>query len=286
MNIDEKLRASMNDITSSEKKAAMALLADYPFAGLLTVAELSKRARVSTQTILRLTAKLGFEGYPRFQQELIGEIKGAYQSPVLLRETIGDSNRGHEFLSNLAEATIKAIQQTTDLISNDLLETVSALLADERHSVFMIGGRITGSLASYLYRHLRQIRPKTFLIPESNEEWPDYLLRMNRSDVVLMFDFRRYQADLELFAERASRKRKAKIILITDKWMSPASKYSSHVFPCIIDVGTPWDTSTSAMILLEAMINKVADTDWPRSRTRIEKWDALRVGQKDDELHK
>jgi DNA-binding MurR/RpiR family transcriptional regulator len=260
----------------------MALLSDYPFAGLLTVAELSKRANVSTQTILRLAAKLGFDGYPSFQQELIDEIKGAYQSPVLLRETLGESDIGQDFLSVLAEVSIKAIRQTTALISNELLETVSVMLADQRRSVFFLGGRITGSLASYLYRHLQQIRPKCFLIPESHEEWPDYLLRMNRNDVVLMFDFRRYQPDLELFAERASRKRKAKIILITDKWLSPVSKYSSQIFPCIIDVGTPWDTSVSAIILVEALINKVADADWVKSRARIEKWEALRLSQTDN----
>ncbi len=284
MNIDEKLRASMNNITSSEKKAAMALLADYPFAGLLTVAELSKRANVSSQTILRLAAKLGFDGYPSFQRELIGEIKGAYKSPVLLRETLGRSDPGQDFLLHLSEASIEAIRQTTALISNELLETVSLMLADRRRSIFLLGGRITGSVASYLYRHLRQIRPKTYLIAESHEDWPDYLLRMNRNDAVVIFDFRRYQPDLEFFAERVSRNRKSKIILITDKWLSPVSKYSSHIFPCIIDVGTPWDTSASAMILIEALINKIADTDWSKSRARIEEWDTLRTDQTDNQL--
>ena len=99
MRLDERMRKLMNALTSSERKVAVALLADYPFAGLLTVAELAKRANVSNQSVLRLAAKLGFDGYGEFQKMLINEIKEGYQSPIILRETRGGAAVGRAITS-------------------------------------------------------------------------------------------------------------------------------------------------------------------------------------------
>ena len=85
--METRLKAMVDDLTAAESKVATALLADYPFAGLSTVTELAKRSQVSTQTIFRLIAKLGFAGYAEFQRALIGEIKERYHSPVILHET-------------------------------------------------------------------------------------------------------------------------------------------------------------------------------------------------------
>ena len=163
------------------------------------------------------------------------------------------------------------------LISDEQIDAAGKLLGDPRRSVFFLGGRITLTLAEYFHKHLRLIRPKTYLIPAAAEEWPDHLLRMKRDDVVVMFDFRRYQPDLQLFAGHAARDRKAKIVLITDKWISPLGKFSTLILTTIIDAGTPWDTSVPAMLLLEGLLNKVSEYDWESTKKRLEEWDSFRV---------
>ena len=115
-----------------------------------------------------------------------------------------------------------------------------------------------------------------------HEDWPEYLMRMSRKDVVIVFDYRRYQAGLETFADKAARDRGAQVVLFTDKWLSPISRHSSHILPASIDVGTPWDTSLGPVLLIEAIINKVSDKDWDATRRRIEQWDCLRI-RLDDE---
>ncbi len=271
--VGDRIREEMPRLTSSERKVATALLADYPFGGLMTVAELGKRANVSGQTILRLASKLGFDGYSAFQRTLIGEIKEGYHSPVILRESRGDG----DFLGGLIETTIDAMRETSALVSDTQLDAVSGLLSDQRHAVYLLGGRMSNSLADYFFLHLRQIRPKTYKVPGYQEEWPEYLLRMSRNDIVVLFDYRRYQPDLLLFAERAVRQRGARVVLFTDKWLSPIAKLSQYSLPAAIDVGTPWDTAVSSMMLIEALINRASEADWPKTRKRIENWDALRM---------
>ena len=286
MRVDNLIRREIASLTAAERKVSAAILADYPFAGLQTVARLAERANVSGQTILRLISKIGFDGYSEFQQALIDEIKEQYQSPVQLRESRADNKGDATLLNSLADGAIDAIRETTALVTQEQLDAVSDLLSDPKRSVVLLGGRITDSLASYLFHHLRQIRPKVFKVPGYHEEWPEYLLRLKRNDVVVMFDVRRYQPDLSEFAQTARRQRNAQVVLVTDKWMSPVSKYSSHVLPCVIDVGTPWDTGITALLLIEGLINKVAEADWTKTRNRIESLDSLRAhtgGPREDE---
>ena len=276
MHVANRIRDMMAELTAGERKVGTALLADYPFAGLLTVAELAKRSNVSGQTILRLTSKLGYSGYTQFQQALIGEIKDGYHSPIILKEARNQSSQAPQ-LADFVAGAIASLQATATYVSDEQVDEIAALLSDPKRSLFLIGGRITDSLATYFFHHLRQIRDRVYKIPGDHEEWPEYLLRMGKQDIVVMFDFRRYQPGLSTLAKSISDDRNGKIILITDKWMSPAAKHSTHILPCAIDVGTPWDTGISSMLLIEVLINKIADIDWPKTRKRIAAWDGLRV---------
>ncbi len=277
-----RLKALTDDLTAAESKVATALLADYPFAGLSTVTELAKRAQVSTQTIFRLIAKLGFSGYAEFQRALISEIKERYHSPVILHEAQAVATADDNSLAALADASISATRETVTAIPEPVFDSICEMIGDRKRSVFLIGGRISYTLADFLFRHLRQIRPKVYLVPDYHEDWPEYLMRMSRKDVVIVFDYRRYQAGLETFADKAARERGAQVVLFTDKWLSPISRHSSHILPASIDVGTPWDTSLGPVLLIEAIINKVSDNDWDATRRRIEQWDGLRI-RLDDE---
>ncbi len=277
MNLEKKLQNLVGNFTASERKVATALLADYPFAGLLTVVELAKRAKVSAQTILRLTSKLGFHGYAEFQRALIGEIKEGYHSPVILHETLKKSGKGGSALADLADSAIGALKETVNSIPESPFDNVCQLVSDRSRSIYLIGGRMTDTIATYLFLHLRQIRPKVYKIPTHPEEWPEYVLRMSKKDVVIFLDYRRYQPDLETLAAQTSRERGAQNILITDKWLSPVSKHSVEILPAATDIDTPWDTGITAMLIVEAIINSVSDKDWTTTRKRIEKWDALRL---------
>src|SRR5471032_2257212 len=59
LSIAETIRQGLGRLTPTERKPALALLANYPVPGLEPVAQFAKRAGVSGPTILRLVAKLG-----------------------------------------------------------------------------------------------------------------------------------------------------------------------------------------------------------------------------------
>ena len=59
----EDIRDRLDEFTATEKKAAHALLANYPMQGLGTVAQFAEAAGVSSPTILRFVGRLGFPGF-------------------------------------------------------------------------------------------------------------------------------------------------------------------------------------------------------------------------------
>ena len=81
--VADRIREALPNLPRAERRAARTVLAAYPVAGLETVARLAARARVSGPTIIRLVTRLGFEGFPSFQQALLREIDERATSPLL-----------------------------------------------------------------------------------------------------------------------------------------------------------------------------------------------------------
>ncbi|MFC3166328.1 MurR/RpiR family transcriptional regulator [Ciceribacter thiooxidans] len=273
--IRTRLRKMTEQLTASERKIAQAILADYPFSGLLPIQELADRTGVSSASITRFVGKIGGGGYQDFQRQLIGELKEGNKSPLDLK--VRQAPAEPAFLVDYANRMTVILREMTETVSQEQFDQVCRLIADTSRNVFLLGGRVSNTLASFLSIHLRQIRSQIYHLPDNPEFWPEHILRMRKKDIVVLFDFRRYQPNLAALAEMISRKRQATIILITDKWMSPIARHSSEIIALPIDAGTAWDTVVGAHVFVEALIVKVSEFDWASTQARIKAWDEVRL---------
>lgn len=274
MTIRRKIEESAEAFTQSERKLATALLSDYPFAGLISIQELAERSEVSAPSISRFVTKIGLSGYQEMQRRLVEELREGNRSPVEIHERGRRIEGGYlaEFIARVAKQ-MEAARQT---VTEGQFERICTLLGDPKRSVYAVGGRISDTIATQLSFHLRQARQAVYHLPRDPEVWPEYLLRMRPGDVLFMVDFRRYEATLERFAALASTERKAQVVLMTDKWLSPATRWAAEVVAVPIDTGTVWDSCSAALAVTEAMVTRVAETNWEQTRARIEAWDAVR----------
>ena len=275
MTVRETIRREAANLTASERKIANAVLADYPFGALLTIQELAGRTGVSAPSVTRFVSKIGFAGYQEFQRQLIGELREGSRSPLDLKTTEKLGNGA--FVADYARRATVLLDEMAASISQQQFDDIAKLLSDPARAIFLLGGRISDSVARLLSQHLRQIRPRIHHLPANQEDWPDQVMSMRKQDVIVLFDFRRYQSDLMMLAERIAVKRHPTIILITDKWMSPIARHSDHVVALPIENDTAWDTAICAVAFIEALIVKVSEADWPATRARIETWDTLRL---------
>lgn len=273
--VKTRLKSLSGQLTTTERKLCTALLLDYPFAGLDTIQNLAKKTKTSPPSISRFVTKLGFSGYQGFQRQLIDELKEANHSPLDLHR----KNRPLQgaFLEDFVTRATALLSESTLAITEVQFERICDLLGDEKRCVYVIGGRISDAIALYLSRHLRQMRGNVFHLPADPEIWPEYLLRMKPRDVLFVIDFRRYQPSLETLAERAATRQDAQIVVLTDKWLSPVSKIADEVIATPIESGTVWDSYAGPLVLMEALVTRIAEGSWDKTSKRIERWDSLRL---------
>lgn len=273
MKVRQMLGEMSEQLTPAERQLASVLLADYPFAGLEPIQELSKRAQISAPSISRFVAKLGCAGFQEFQQRLVQELKEGQQSPIDLHKDPNPDDPAP--LASYFERTRALNDEMLKGITTAQFNRLCELFTDPKRRIYMIGGRMSDTITEFFARHLRQIRADVVHIPSDPELWPEYILRMRSRDILLIIDFRRYQANLAKLAAQA-RKRRAQTVVITDKWISPAAKGATELVSVPIASGTLWDSYLPAFGLIEALLVQMAERDWDATKKRISQWDSLR----------
>lgn len=270
-NIAELITGRIGTMPAGERRAAQTLIANYPLIGLKTVAEFSQAAGVSSPTILRFVARLGFQNYPEFQSALQDELAAQLQSPAS-RTTHGQALRDGA-VSPLLEATLDNMRETFRHISDAQLAEIASSLCDRRGHVYLIGGRFTDPLARYMAAHLAIIRPNVFHLAGQESIWRDRLIDMGKRDVLLVFDIRRYQDSLVRLADLAHG-RGVQIVLLTDQWLSPVARFARHVIAGRTAIPSTWDSSASLFVVTEALIGAIArklETDTARRLQEMER---------------
>ncbi len=277
--VRNRIETASGELTAGERKLAAAILADYPYAGLFSIQDLARQSEVSAPSVSRFMTKIGLSGYQEFQRQLISELKEGDRSPVEVH-----AGGRHVVGSYLRDFLNKASTQMSiagDAITDDQFNRICTMLSEPKRRVYVLGGRISDTIAAHLSFHLRQSREGIYHLPLNPESWPEYLLRMKQGDIFFVVDFRRYQRALLELARTANAERGAQVVLMTDKWISPVARHAAHVLPVPIGSGTLWDTYSAALAVTEAIVTKVAEDNWDRTRNRIEAWDRLRIVDKE-----
>jgi DNA-binding MurR/RpiR family transcriptional regulator len=272
--VAERIRLSMARLTPAESKLASALLANYPVAGLASITEFAKVAKVSTPTVIRLAKKLSFTGFPPMQAALRNEVAAQLRDPIARHHRWSQAAPEGHMLNRFAAAAMDNLRASLKLIDHREFDRIADLVADRSRAVHIVGGRITYPLAEYLHTHLHMVRPKSFLVPASSASWPQYLLNMDKADLLVIFDVRRYEPRLSELAVLA-RRRGMKIVLFTDQWMSPASASATHAFPLRIEAPSSWDSNVVTLFMIEALIADIVDRRWPETERRIRELEEL-----------
>ncbi len=280
MNARDTLRssvhASMGALTVAERRVGRAFLAHYPIAGLETLAQLADRAGVSAPTVMRFVNRLGFDGYPAFQEALRQEVQEKLTSSLALFER-QPFEPDEDLRGSCLAIFNRELQATMAGVQPAELNAVVDLLADEHRPVLLTGGRFSQILSFYLSVHLNMMRSGCRNVVASPTPRFDELIDVTKRTVIVAFDYRRYQNSTIEFARRAAR-RSATVVLFTDPWLSPISEVAKHVLTSTIVAPSPFDSLVPAMALVETVIAGVAVKIGDAARPRMVELERLREG--------
>ncbi len=272
--VGEVVRQRLYSLSPAERRLARVLLASYPIAGLESVARFAERAGVSPPTVTRFISKLGFRGYPEFQESLRHEIQARLSSP--LARYRDEPKRESAFNEGLAVSS-RNLTLTLDLLSDRDVKEAVELLADVRRRVMVLGGRVSVTLARYLAGQLHLLRPGIALVDTERSAPAQQLIDMRKTDVLVVFDYRRYQPDT-IESARIAAARGCSVILFTDPWLSPASAFARQVLVTSVETVGPFDSLVGAMAVVEALVAAVLRRLGARAEARMQSLERLRAG--------
>ncbi|MET7378319.1 MurR/RpiR family transcriptional regulator [Streptomyces sp. NPDC005526] len=261
----DRIRHKLGDLSPAERKVGRVLLAAYPSAGFETVATIAQRAHVSAPTVLRFVSRFGFRGFPEFQAALRAELEERNASPLSLYDTPGygrpvdeEADQG-SLLSRVGRIFPSEVASTlAELPPHDLDQAVR-LLADPKLRVTLVGGRFTHLLARYLGLHLMQLREGVRFLPDRAVERTAALAALGRRDLLVLFDYRRYEDDKVAMAELA-RERGGKTLLFTDTWLSPVAGRADVALPCRVTAPSPYDSLVPTLAVIETVVAGVVES--------------------------
>ena len=254
--VAEAIRRGMADCSPAERKVARVLLSSYPSAGFETVAKLAARAGVSGPTVLRFANRMGYRGFPEFQQALRDDLDERSASPLAIYDrgqgaalAAGEGSR----LERAGSITRATLERTFANVAPDEFDRCVEALATAKGHVLIVGGRFSGLLARFLAQHLQLMRAGVAMLPDDAGGRAEAIAGLGRTDVVVVFDYRRYEERTRQVAA-AARERRAQIVLFTDAWLSPIASEADVVLPSETGSPSAFDAMTPVLALVEAVI--------------------------------
>lgn len=256
-NVVNDLRRRYDELTSSQKRIAEAVVEDPEFVAFATVDKLASKLGVSPSTVVRFTYRLGLDGYQDLQDRVRTLVRAQMRSATVAqgRDTtvtshLGDSIHGRSFdhdLDNLRR-TIGGQDQ------HDLARAVD--LISKARRVFVIGAGPSYSLAFYAALALDRIRGETVGLDGGGHEIAGILQAMRPEDALLVFTFPPY-ASSTLRVARWAKKQGANIIAVTDTPISPVGQLVEVVLPTVVSGVSTQNSLVGAMAVANALLNGV-----------------------------
>ncbi|MGB3315863.1 MAG: MurR/RpiR family transcriptional regulator [Albidovulum sp.] len=268
--IEQQIRAHFDALTRAERQLASHITRHYPVAVLGSITALAKAAEVSTPTVVRLVQKLGYKGYPDFQIVVRAEVEERLISPIAKHDRWAGGVPDTHILNRFADAVVGNLQATLGQIDHAEFDAVAGLMADKERKIFAMGGRITHAMADYFVTHMKVIRPNVTLISDMSNAWPPALIDMDKGDVVLAFDIRRYENNVLSLVEMAA-DQGAEVVLITDQWVSPAAERARYRLSAHIEAPSAWDSTVAIQVLVETLMAAVQSLTWEDTQARMKR---------------
>lgn len=265
--VAELVRQTLGDFSPAERKVGLALLAGTGTDGLESSSRLAAAIGVSGPTVIRFVNRLGFPTYRRFQEALREDLAEQVSSPVTVyRRQAGAGGAVGEF----ADAVGGALHRTLSELPTAELDRAVELLNRARR-VFTLGGWYSQTLAQYLASLLQVTRPGVACVGPAPNERTGLVVDTNRSDVVCVFDFRRYE-NASLRIARDVKARDGTVVLLTDQWLCPIAEVADVVLPTTIVAPATFESLVPALAVVELLAGAVVTARGNRVERRLEQY--------------
>ena len=253
MAVIDRIEEQRTSLTPAERRVADVVLSRPQIVAFGTVAGVAAQAAASGATVVRLAAKLGYDGFVALQADVQDEM-GDRLRPAAERIRRRPPS---DLLGRSLATETENVHATLDAIDRPTFDAAVRRLADPVHEVAVLSGDATHGVALLMADGLGMLRPGVRLVSGSETRVGRTLAHLQRGDVVVALDLRRYERWV-LAAATDARQRGAHLVAITDSRLSPLGDLASEILVVSAGGVGPFDSHVGTLALTNALVAGVA----------------------------
>ena len=270
-----KIGKQVNQMTKSQKKVANYLLFNMDKLLFFTADELAKAANVSTATVVRFARELDFEGYTDMQNAARLRFHDREEEPEDLPQSSPEEDSSEYLLEKSFRQDIQNLKRTFQDLSREDLERACTLLKTSRR-VYLVGMRISRSMATYAYINWGMLRKGVHLIHNEGLDYAEELIEINSEDLIVAFWAPRYNRATYQMLSHAKRQ-KASVLLITNREFNLTMEEGDFdvILRCCME-NSSYQSSFVAPVTLVNYLTRQLELEFSKDiAARLANWDSL-----------
>ncbi|MEA3185873.1 MAG: hypothetical protein QOC57_2441 [Ilumatobacteraceae bacterium] len=253
MEVADRIGRASTSLTNAERRVAEVVLAKPQLVAFGTVAELAEGAGSGAATVVRLATKLGYEGFSALQasvqQDLANQLRPA-------AERIRDP-AVHDSLSRHLQLEMGNVQTTLGQLDQVALADVVAHLADAARRVFVLSGDASKGVAAQFVGDLDALRAHVRMVDGNDVAVQRAVALMERGDVLVTIDLRRYDRWL-VDAARTAAEAGVWTVSIADSVLSPVAACAQRTLVVTAAGAGPFDSHVGTLALMNVLVAAAA----------------------------
>jgi DNA-binding MurR/RpiR family transcriptional regulator len=269
MSVSGQIDSHRAGLTPAERKVAATVLSDPEAVAFGTVADLARRAGTSGATVVRLAAKLGYDGFPGLQgavrEEMARRLRPAAER--IRRPEPGDA------LSRTLAVELDNLTVTLESVDPADLTQAVRLLARPKGRVLILSGAASHGIALTFATELSMLRSGVEHVAGSPVQVARDLAQAGPGDAVVVLDLSRYDRWVLEATSRAAG-RGAQVIALTDDRLSPLAATARLAFAVATAGAGPFDSHIGMLALINALVAGVADRLRRSATERLDRLEA------------
>ena len=258
--VRDRLMANAAQLSKQQQVIADFLMDNLQEAPFLSVMEVAERTGTSEATVVRLSQRIGYEGYAGLKMALVAMLRGAGANT----DTANDGpDISKDVLAAMARLEVQNIERTLKSIDRKAFEEAARVLREADH-VFTFGLGISAHLADLATYIFTEHGVRCSSLDSRFTSPREQLVVLRPGDVVLGLSFPPYSGEtIDVLKE--VHERQLTTVAITDRPSAPATAYSNHALLVSCQGMTFTNTTASVDVLLNALAVKVASEDRSQS---------------------
>lgn len=263
----QELKDNYDRFTGSQKIIGKYVLDNYSEVAFMSATELAEKVGVSDVTIIRFARSIGFSGFAEFKNHIREGLK--YFDPPYKRlsksfDVLDDKSNlnmqvGKIDLKNLEDFLLSVetekIQQAVDAIY-------------QADAIYLMGIGSSGVVTAFLTFHLQRMGFKVIAISEGGLVDVEKIMSITEKDLLIVCSFPRYSKPI-YNATIFAKKRGAKILTITDSYLSTISMNSDIVFSIKVDNSTFFNSLIVPMELCNILTMSILEREKEKIYKRL-----------------